>query len=207
MFGSVLKSIGLLAIGAMIYLPLQSATEAANTKVGYIAVGGRTLVPYGWVDFCDRYKGECDGGELPAQDVNLTPESMKIIKQVNLWANTNIKPMSDMDHWGKIDQWDYPADGYGDCEDYALLKRRLLIDEGMPRQALLITIVKDESNEGHAILTIKTNKGEYMLDNLVNDVKPWTQVPYRFVKRQSQTNQNEWVEIGEPTQAPLVVSR
>jgi predicted transglutaminase-like cysteine proteinase len=207
MFGTICKGLGLLVLGALVYLPLQGATEAAGTNVGYIAVGGKSLVPYGWVDFCQRYKGECDGKPMEAADVNLTPEAMKIIRQVNSWVNTNIKPKSDMDHWGVIDQWDYPTDGFGDCEDYALLKRRLLIDEGMPRQALLMTIVKDEHGEGHAILTVKTNKGEYILDNLASEVKPWTQVPYRFVKRQSQTDQNVWVDIGEPTSAPLVVSR
>jgi predicted transglutaminase-like cysteine proteinase len=70
-----------------------------------------------------------------------------------------------------------------------------------------MTIVKDEHGEGHAILTVKTNKGELILDNLVAEVKPWNQVPYRFVKRQSQTDQNAWVDIGEPTSAPLTVSR
>ncbi len=32
-----------------------------------------------------------------------------------------------MDHWGVIEKWSYPEDGYGDCEDYALLKRRMLM--------------------------------------------------------------------------------
>jgi predicted transglutaminase-like cysteine proteinase len=207
MFGTFLKGLGLLAIGALVYLPLQGATNAASSNVGYIAVGSRSLVPYGWVDFCHRYKGECEGGSLPSADANLTPETMKIIKQVNAWVNTNIKPMSDTQHWGVVDQWDYPTDGFGDCEDYVLLKRRLLIDEGLPKQALLVTVVKDEHGEGHSILTVKTNRGEYILDNLATEVKPWNQVPYRFVKRQSQTDQNIWVDIGEPTSAPLTVSR
>ena len=207
MFGTICKGLGLLVLGALVYLPLQGATVAAGVTVGFIAVGGKSLVPYGWVDFCQRYKGECDGKPTEAADVNLTPETMKIIHQVNKWVNTNIKPKSDMEHWGVVDQWDYPTDGFGDCEDYALLKRRLLIDEGMPRQALLMTIVKDEHGEGHAILTVKTSKGEYILDNLAAEVKPWTQVPYRFVKRQSQNDQNTWVDIGEPTSAPLIVSR
>jgi len=70
-----------------------------------------------------------------------------------------------------------------------------------------MTIVKDDKGEGHAILTVKTNRGEFILDNLAEDVKPWTQVSYRFVKRQSQIDQNEWLDIGEPTAAPLTVSR
>ncbi len=185
----------------------QSSTEAADANVGYVAVGNRTLVPYGWVDFCNRYRGECDASAVEAQDVRLTAVTEKIIKRVNGWVNSNIKPKSDDAHWGQVDRWDYPSDGLGDCEDYALLKRRLLIQEGFPRQALLITVVKDEQGDGHAVLTVKTDKGDFILDNLHDRVLAWSKVPYRFVKRQSQTQQNVWVEIGEPTAAPLTVSR
>jgi predicted transglutaminase-like cysteine proteinase len=112
-----------------------------------------------------------------------------------------------MDHWGVVDQWDYPADGKGDCEDYALLKRRMLMAEGLPRQALLMTVVKESNGDGHAILTVKTNRGEFVLDNLTDEVKAWNKTPYRFVKRQSEQNPNVWVSIGAPTAAPPYVSR
>jgi predicted transglutaminase-like cysteine proteinase len=164
-------------------------------------------VPYGWLDFCHRYRAECEGPELTAADVNLTPKRMKEIERVNQWVNSNITPMSDMEHWGVVDHWDYPNDAKGDCEDYALLKRKLLIEEGLPRQALLMTVAKDLNNDGHAVLTVKTNKGDFILDNMRDDMRPWTQTGYRFVKRQSQTNENIWVSIGAPTDAPAYVSR
>ena len=100
----------------------------------------------------------------------------------------------------------YQADGKGDCEDYALMKRKILIDRGFPRQALLITVVRDEQNEGHAILTVKTNSGEYILDNLNDDVKAVSRVPYRLVKRQSQEDPNVWVALG-PVAPTVVASR
>ncbi len=102
-------------------------------------MGGPVSVPYGWADFCRRYAGECDGGPLAPLDVNLTPQAMKEIERVDKWVNAHVKPVSDIEHWGVIDQWDYPADGKGDCEDYALFKRKILIGEGFPRQALLMT--------------------------------------------------------------------
>lgn len=202
--GKVIAALGLLAA---VSAPFLGVTEAADSNPGYVAVIGKTLVPYGWVDFCNRYKGECDGSPLQALDVNNTPSAMKRIRQINAWVNANVKPMSDMDHWGVIDRWDYPTDGYGDCEDYVLLKRRLLINEGFPMQGLLVTVVRDEKGEGHAILTVKTSKGEYVLDNLDDEVRAWNKTRYRFVKRQSQTDQNSWVDLGDPTSAPLVVSR
>jgi predicted transglutaminase-like cysteine proteinase len=70
-----------------------------------------------------------------------------------------------------------------------------------------MTVVKDESQEGHAILTLKTNRGEFVLDNLNDDMKPWTAAAYRFVKRQSQENPNVWVMLGAPVDAPLTTAR
>jgi predicted transglutaminase-like cysteine proteinase len=185
-----------------------SASAAPGPARGsYAKVGGSTSVPYGWADFCRRYAGECDGGPLAPAGINLTPRAMKEIERVGKWVNVHVEPVADMEHWGVIDQWDYPADGKGDCEDYALFKRKILIDEGFPRQALLMTVVKDEHDEGHAILTVKTNAGEFVLDNLNDEVKSWDRTGYRFVKRQSQTSQNVWLQIGDPAAAPDYVGR
>jgi predicted transglutaminase-like cysteine proteinase len=105
--------------------------------------------------------------------------------------------MTDMDHWGVIERWSYPDDGYGDCEDYVLLKRRMLMQAGWPRQALLITVVRDLKGEGHALLTVKTDKGEFILDNQEDHILLWSETSYHFVKRQSQADQNVWVSLGD----------
>ena len=200
----ILAIAGLLGVAVF---ALQSPTEARGGKSGYVGVGKRTLVPYGWVDFCNRYRNECRTQPMKPEDVVLSKTKLRIMKRINSWVNKQIKPKSDQDQWRVVDHWDYPASGSGDCEDYVLLKRKLLMQEGFPRQSLLITVVKDRNGDGHAVLTVKTSGGEYILDNLVQRVMPWTKVPYRFVKHQSQADPNVWVEIGEPTSAPLVVSR
>jgi predicted transglutaminase-like cysteine proteinase len=99
-----------------------------------------------------------------------------------------------------------PTDGYGDCEDYVLLKRKMLIDAGWPREALLITVVRDKKGEGHAVLTVKTDKGEFILDNQNESVVAWTETGYRFVKRQSQSDPNEWVSLGDSRPAIATAS-
>ncbi len=183
-------------------------TSASSVEATYASVGGETSVPYGWVDFCARYQGECAVDQAPAVDINLSAKAVREVTRINRWVNAHIEAVSDMDHWGIVDRWDYPTDGKGDCEDYALLKRKMLIELGFPRQALLMTVVKDASQEGHAILTLKTSKGEFVLDNLNDDMKPWTAaVGYRFVKRQSQENPNVWVMLGAPIEAPLTTAR
>src|SRR6185437_5066626 len=88
-------------------------------------------------------------------------------------------------------------DGKGDCEDYVLLKRRMLIEAGWPREALLITVVRDRKDEGHAVLTVKTDKGDFILDNQAENIVRWYETGYRFVKRQSQSDPNVWVGLGD----------
>ncbi len=176
-----------------------TATRATTT--------GRTSTPWGWVDFCSRYAAECAGGPLPSEDAPLTAKTWDLLETVNDRVNRTVRPMTDMDHWGVVDQWDLPLDGYGDCEDYALLKRKLLIEAGLPRQALLMTVVKDEHGDGHAILTVATDHGDFVLDNMRAHVRVWDAEPYVYVKRQSRTNPDVWDRIDAPTQAPLLVSR
>jgi predicted transglutaminase-like cysteine proteinase len=174
-----------------------SPAQAANERPLFIAVGNIARPPIGWTDFCVQLPRECDGRPLEARDVVLSQKAWKDLERINKWVNDTIKPMTDMDHWGVIERWSYPDDGYGDCEDYVLLKRRMLMQAGWPRQALLITVVRDTKGEGHAVLTVKTDKGEYILDNQEEQILLWSETSYRFVKRQSQTDQNAWVSLGD----------
>ena len=207
MFGFVTKSALALGLAGVALVAVNATSHAGPDTATYATTGAETSVPYGWVDFCQRYRGECQDDMRPARDIDLTPAAFRKISQVNAWVNKNIAPVADMEHAGVVDAWDYPTDGKGDCEDYALMKRRMLIEAGFPREALLLTVVKEKNGDGHSVLTVKTNRGEYVLDNLTEGVKPWTSAPYRFVKRQSQHNQNVWVALGAPTTAPAYVSR
>jgi len=180
--------------------------SVAHHQVTYIAVRGVTRAPIGWVEFCVEYEPECDVKPSTPRDVVLTPKVWADMLKVDLWVNHNIKPLTDMDHWGVVERWNYPDDGYGDCEDYVLLKRRMLMKAGWPREALLITVVRDKKGDGHAVLTVKTNRGEFILDNQSDEVLPWNETGYHFVKRQSQADPNFWVMLGEPPPAPAVVS-
>ena len=144
---------------------------------------------------------ECAAADSEPRDVVLTAKVWKDLVRVNKWVNDSITPMTDMDHWGVVEKWSYPDDGKGDCEDYVLLKRRMLMQAGWPREALLITVVRDKKGDGHAVLTVKTDKGDFVLDNQEEQVLLWSDTGYRFVKRQSQTNPNIWVALGDPRPA------
>jgi predicted transglutaminase-like cysteine proteinase len=186
--------IGCTAFMAVVSL---TAAQAANERPMFISVGPSARAPIGWTDFCAQSPRECDGRPLEARDVVLSQKAWKDLVRINKWVNDSIKPMTDMDHWGVIERWSYPDDGYGDCEDYVLLKRRMLMQSGWPRQALLITVVRDRKGEGHAVLTVKTDKGEFILDNEDERILLWSETDYRFVKRQSQSDPNVWISLGD----------
>ena len=132
----------------------------------------------------------------------MTRQVWKTLNDVNALANGAIEPISNLEHWGTtLDHWDYPVDGKGDCKIYALFKRKLLIERGFPRQALLMTIVRDLNGEGHAVLTVKTDRGDFVLDNLSDDVRPWNATGYTFFKRQAQDDPNVWLSLGGATGA------
>ena len=182
-------------------LAMTLGAEAANERPQFIALGATTRAPIGWTDFCNENPHDCDGKPLEARDAVLTQKSWKELVRVNKYVNEHVRPMTDIDHWGVVERWSYPDDGYGDCEDYVLLKRRMLLQAGFPRQALLITVVRDTKGEGHAVLTVKTDRGEFILDNQEERIMAWTETNYRFVKRQSQIDPNVWVALGDPRPA------
>ena len=94
-----------------------------------------------------------------------------------------------MEIYGQTEYWTIPTTR-GDCEDYALLKRKRLMARGWPASALLMTVVRDEKGEGHAVLTARTVQGDFILDNKVDEVKVWNRTRYEYVMRQSYLNRS-----------------
>ena len=197
---------GFVAAAVVVVTLTVPAANAASERALFVSVGASSRPPIGWVEFCNEYPRECDTRSMEARDVVLTPKAWKDLLRINKWVNNSIKPVTDLEHWGVVERWNYPDDGYGDCEDYALLKRRLLMQAGWPRQALLMTVVRDKRGDGHAVLTVKTDKGEFVLDNQNEEVLLWSETGYRFVKRQSQSDPNVWVALGDPRPAPATAT-
>ena len=168
------------------------------TQITHIPVSDMTQPPVGWIDFCARQPNECAGATTKVREFVITPKRWNDLVHVNKLVNATIKPLTDLEHWGVVERWSYPDDGYGDCEDYVLLKRRMLIQSGWPREALLVTVVRGAKDEGHAVLTVSTDKGDYILDNQNEHILLWLDTGYRFVKRQSRSDPNVWVSLSNP---------
>lgn len=199
---------GCLAVGGMVALTLlvPASAAAVSDRPIYVTTGDVTRPPIGWVEFCNDNPRECASGPSNPRDVVLTPKAWKDLVRINKWANEAIKPMTDMEHFGVVERWSLPDDGYGDCEDYVLLKRKLLVEAGWPREALLITVVREQSGDGHAVLTVRTDKGDFILDNQNQNIVLWSETSYRYVKRQSQSDPNRWVSLGDPRPATATAS-
>lgn len=156
---------------------------------------GPTSQPVGHYDFCQRYPSECEKNS-DVSLVKLTGAAWNRITEVNDAVNRSIFPRTDQELYGVPEYWTYPKTE-GDCEDYALLKQYMLEKLGYPRSALLLTVVRQANGEGHAVLTVRTDRGDYVLDNLEERVLDWKDTNLKFLKRQSERHAGKWMGIGD----------
>ena len=166
--------------------------------------GGARPVP-AWSRFCAAFPSECTVDRSEPEVIQLTPAIWQTIVSVNRQVNRQIRPMTDAQQWGVVDSWEFPETGYGDCEDYQLLKRARLAAAGIPRRAMRMTVVLDENNEGHAVLAVRTDRGDLILDNKVDAVKPWAATGYTYIKREGATG-SAWVSLGGVVASPTTVA-
>ena len=164
-----------------------------------------TLPPIGYVAFCARGEEECHT-QGKVEKLQLTGEKWDQIVQVNTYVNNTIRPATDMEVYGVVEYWGYPIDA-GDCEDFALLKKRYLAGLGINPDELLMTVLLDEKGEGHAVLTVTTDQGDLILDNRRNEILRWDHTGYKFLKRQSQQDPQKWVSLQKNTTQVLVGSK
>ncbi len=194
---------------------LLSGVAAANTAHAFpqsnlpvmsaaILSSGQAGPTPAWIAFCKQMPDECALDSSEPAIIALSPETWKLLVDVNERVNAKILPVTDQDHWGVADRWDYPDDGMGDCEDIQLLKRRVLIEAGLPRRALRMTVVIDELGAGHAVLMARTSRGDYILDNKRAAVLSWQETGYRYVKREG-SESAAWVWLGNQA-APTVTA-
>jgi predicted transglutaminase-like cysteine proteinase len=204
-----LRAVGLaLMISAPAAPPLSDllwASEASRQPAPVAAapsqpVTSENQVPpiTGWLVFCQQHPDECTIDPSEPAIITMTPAVWRAITTTNLRVNRSITPIDDLRHWGVVDRWDYPTDGYGDCEDYQLFKRKLLVAQGLPRRALHMTVVLDDQGLGHAVLMVRTDQGAFILDNKRDAVLLTDQTGYTYVKREGDTG-TAWVSLGGPS--------
>ena len=182
-------------IGSLIAFLALAGSPAVSAELGSMHAGRQTSQPIGHYEFCKANPAECAVRPRDRGRLRLTQAIMDRIAAVNLEINRAIRPLNDIDIYGRDEVWAYPDIGAGDCEDYALLKRRELNRAGISLSNLLITVVRKPDGEGHAVLTVRTDRGDLILDNLRDDVRGWRDTGYRFLKRQASYHTGRWVSL------------
>jgi predicted transglutaminase-like cysteine proteinase len=208
-----LSAIGIIGLGTLFLVSGLRAQELvaippeppADQSSAFMRVYGSTEPPQAFLRFCDEFPEECASTSGIAARPPASAQRLRELDELNTRVNHTIRPEEDLKHYGIADYWTLPADGRGDCEDYALLKRHELIKLGWPSSALLMTIVSDEKGKGHAVLTARTAAGDFILDNKVDEVRLWYRAPYQFLLRQSYLNPRVWMDL-DPTRDVAPVS-
>lgn len=197
------------AFGAalMLCLAVLAHPATARDRNPFMTVGAPASPPAGHRQFCHDHPEECRmpaapaGIQAAAPALDLSTATILSIAAINTAINASVRPQSDMALYGVEEHWAYPAldrDGRtsGDCEDFVLLKRRMLTEiEGIAPSDLLITVVRKPDGEGHAVLTLRTTKGDFILDNLDWRIRDFADTPYRYLKRQDPVNPAAWSHI------------
>ena len=171
------------------------ATLPALAAPANLVPAGKTAPPIGHHEFCKQYPGECQQIGADSGPMKLTRNAWADILDVNAAANQAVRPDTDMNIYGVEELWAFPRT-VGDCEDYVLLKRHMLMQRGFAAKDLLITVVLQPNGDGHAVLTVRTDYGDYILDNMRSDVRLWSETGYTFVKRQSSEHAGKWTKLG-----------
>jgi predicted transglutaminase-like cysteine proteinase len=198
---SSLVALGLrLLATAAVGMAMAGLAGTAAVAAGAMITGGLTSQPIGHYEFCKANPAECSIRPKDLAPLRMTAALWRQLGSVTAAVNAAVKPMSDFDIYGKDEVWAYPDRGVGDCEDYVLEKRRRLSKLGLSLADLLITVVRKPDGEGHAVLTVRTDKGDYILDNLTDKVRAWDRTGYRYLKRQAIDNVGRWVSIRDGQQ-------
>ncbi len=176
----------LLAPALIFSLGAEAMASGSRSSSPHMDAGGRYAVPFAFIIFCVRNPAECRTAS--ADEVRLNNELMATLQSVNRSVNRSIRPQNE-----RGDVWAINV-VTGDCEDYALTKRSRLIAAGFPPGALRIAIVRIASGEGHAVLVVKTDEADLVLDNRTNTIKPWNETGLRWVAM-SGANPRQWSNI------------
>jgi predicted transglutaminase-like cysteine proteinase len=184
----------------------------ARTRISFkasiqtpVVESGPTLAPFQHIRFCLQYPDDCRSNSAEGERIDLTSESLALLKRVNHRVNASIVSKSKAYGSSLAEAWTIAPD-QGDCNDYAVTKRHELLKSGLPSSALRLSVTKTSAGIGHLVLVVVTTKGNLVMDNLADAIQPWQTTDYHWLKIQSARNPHYWVEIRSPA-APRMLAR
>ena len=197
-FATTLFIYGSLAQFVLADRDMEGSIKYMKSSYSQMQTAGRAAVPMGFVMFCIENKPLCLPDRRSMRDdspVKLNDKTLSQLKSVQREVNSAIRPMSDLRNKGREDHWSYAENGYGDCEDYSLIKQKLLLAQGWSKRSLLLTTAITEAGEHHVVLVARTNKGDYVLDNRSDAIVKWDKLPYQWLAQQSSQRPLKWQKV------------
>jgi predicted transglutaminase-like cysteine proteinase len=180
--------------GAFVADGASARNRQDTTPPSPIVEASPALAPFQHVRFCLRYPTDCKSDATEVSRIELTAETSELLKRVNGDVNATIIPIV-KDYGPELqDGWTI-APSSGDCNDYAVTKRHELLQSGLPAKALRLSVVKTSSGIGHLVLVVMTTKGDLVLDNLTETIRPWQSTDYHWLKIQSASDAKYWFEV------------
>jgi predicted transglutaminase-like cysteine proteinase len=189
----------------LLHIPVGALTDgpelpAMNMPTGALMPRSRIVadMPLGFIGFCIRLPLQCERQPNETIRIVMTAAIWTTLRNVNTAVNDAIWPESDERHYKRAEYWTIPTEGYGDCEDYALTKKRDLMAAGLPESALRLAIVDAGPNGRHMVLTVAADNGDYVLDNLRRDIVTWNKTGYIWLVRQNPNQPLGWLQLSPP---------
>jgi len=159
-----------------------------------IQVSHQVLPPLAHARFCLRYPVQCAPSNSMRRPASSAKAGLAELQQINLSVNRALEPQEDAVFQGIADEWVLET-SKGDCEDYALLKRKYLLELGWPSSQLRIATALTKDGTGHAVLIARFQGVDFALDSLKGAIRPWHETGYRFLKIQSKTDPRLWFSV------------
>ena len=113
-------------------------------------------------------------------------------QRINSQVNASVTYKTDLAQFEVPEFWQ-EAGKFGDCEDYALLKRALLLEQGWSSDKLNLCCCWVETGGYHCVLLVDTDKGFYILDNRYAWPMNPKSLPYKWDK--SLREDGKWYEL------------
>ena len=181
-----------LALAALSAAALLLGAQGAFAKDAFLTSRMTVSAPAGASNLCGRYPWAC---QTSSGAIRVSGGHLDIAIKLNRQINRQVRSISDQAQYGRTEHWSLPTARGGDCEDFALIKKKRLIEAGLDPQMLLISTVLDRNRNAHAVLVMRTAQGDFILDNLRDEVLHWRQTGYTFLRMQDPASPSRWTAV------------
>ena len=181
-----------LALAALSAAALLVGAQAAFAKDAFLSSRMAVSAPAGASNLCGTYPWAC---QQSSAAIRVSGGQLDIAIRINRQLNRQVRSISDQSQYGRVEHWSLPTARGGDCEDFALIKKKRLIEAGLDPQMLLVSTVLDRNRNAHAVLVMRTAQGDFILDNLRDEVLHWRQTGYTFLRMQDPANPARWTAV------------